>query len=270
MGSPVPVTLGATRSRGLDVTGARVTSVVFPPGADLARHQHARTTIAVVLRGGFLELHGSRERSCPPGTLLIEPAGEPHANRFGAAATSVVAVNLEPGRAGTALESLVRRLSFSRDPFATALAAQLRSELEHPDDVSPLAVEAWVLELLAGLLRARQDDGGPRWLRDARDLVTARYAEALRLSDIAATVGVEPTRLARAFRREYREPISSYLRRRRVAAAAELLELGDQPIARIAADVGFADQSHLTRAFVRSMRTTPGRYRTERRRRPMA
>jgi AraC family transcriptional regulator len=60
--------------------------------------------------------------------------------------------------------------------------------------------------------------------------------------------------------------VSSYIRRQRVAAAARLLDADDEPIARIAATVGFADQSHLTRAFVRNMRTTPGRYRTERRR----
>jgi AraC family transcriptional regulator len=268
MGSPVPVTLGASRARALDVVGGSATSVVFPAGAELARHEHASTTVAIITRGGFLEVHGPHERACPPGTVLIEPAGEPHANRFGAVTTSVVAVSLEPGRRGTALESLTRRLSFSRDPFAVALAGQVRAELEHPDDVSPLAVEAWILELLADLLRARHDDGRPRWLREARDLVTDRYAEALRVSDIAAVVGVAPERLARAFRREYREPISSYLRRRRVAVAAGMLEAGDEPIARIAAAVGFADQSHLTRAFVRSMRTTPGRYRIERRQRP--
>ena len=269
MGSPVPVTLGASRARALDVMGGSATSVVFPAGAELVRHEHERTTVAIVMRGGFTLIHGSHERPCPPATVLIEPAGERHANRFGGAPTSVLAVSLEPGRPGTAIESLTRRLSFSRDPFAVALAGQLRAELEHPDDVSPLAVEAWILELLADLLRARHDAGRPRWLLEARDLVTDRYAEALRVTDIAAAVGVGPERLARAFRREYREPISSYLRRRRVAVAASLLEAGDEPIARIASSVGFADQSHLTRAFVRDLRTTPGRYRTERRKRPM-
>ena len=181
-----------------------------------------------------------------------------------------MAVNLDPGRRVAALESLTSRLSFSRDPFAVALAGRMRAEVEHPDDISALAVEGWMLELLAALLRTRQEAGRPRWLRDAHDLVTERYAEGLRLAEIAGTVGVEPARLARAFRREYREPIAAYVRRRRVAAAARMLESGDEPISRIAADVGFADQSHLTRAFVRSMGTTPGRYRTERRPRPMA
>ena len=270
MGSPVPVTLGAARARVLDIDGGSANSVVFGAGARVARHEHGRTTVAIILRGGMVEIHGSRERACPPATVLIEPAGEPHANRFGGAPTSVVAVNLDPGCRVAALELLTSRLSFSRDPFAVALATRMRAEVEHPDDISALAVEGWMLELLAALLRTRHEAGRPRWLRDAHDFVTERYADGLRLAEIAGTVGVEPARLARAFRREYREPIASYVRRRRVAAAARMLESGDQPISRIAADVGFADQSHLTRAFVRSMGTTPGRYRTERRPRPMA
>jgi AraC family transcriptional regulator len=266
MGTAVPVTLGATRSRALDVALGSVASVVFPAGVELPNHQHPFTTLAIVLGGGFRGIHRAHERDCPPATVLIEPAGEPHGNRFGGEPTRVVAFSLTAAEAGSALESLARRLSFVRDPYASAIATQVAAEVEHPDDVSPLAVEGWLLQLVASLTRTRLDSDRPRWLRATRELLDERFAEPLRLADIAEAVGVEPTRLARAFRRAYREPLSSYVRRQRVAAAARLLDADDQPIARIAATVGFADQSHLTRAFVRNMRTTPGRYRTERRR----
>jgi AraC family transcriptional regulator len=35
----------------------------------------------------------------------------------------------------------------------------------------------------------------------------------------------------------------------------------DQPLARIAQEAGFADQSHLTSIFRREMRMTPGKFR---------
>jgi len=266
MGSAVPVTMGATRSRALDVMPGSVASVIFPAAVELPSHAHPFTTIAVVLGGGFVGIHRAHERDCPPATVIIEPAGEPHGNRFGARPTRVVTFSLSAAEGGSVLDSLARRLSFGRDPYAVAIATQVATEVEHPDDVSPLAVEGWLLQLVASLSRTRLDGDRPRWLRAARELLDERFAEPLRLADVADAVGVEPTRLARGFRSAYREPVSSYIRRQRVAAAAKLLADDDEPIARIASTVGFADQSHLTRAFVRDMRTTPGRYRSERRR----
>jgi AraC family transcriptional regulator len=75
---------------------------------------------------------------------------------------------------------------------------------------------------------------------------------------------VDPERLARGFRRSFGEPMADYLRRIRVDAAASKLASTDLPISQVAGDVGFADQSHLTRWFSRYLGTTPGRYRMTR------
>ncbi len=45
----------------------------------------------------------------------------------------------------------------------------------------------------------------------------------------------------------------------RLNRARQMLRAGD-PIAAVAADAGFADQSHLTRLFRRTCGTTPGVY----------
>jgi AraC family transcriptional regulator len=55
--------------------------------------------------------------------------------------------------------------------------------------------------------------------------------------------------------------IGGFLRRLRVDEAAALLRRSDQPISQVAARVGFADQSHLTRRFREQMGTTPERWR---------
>jgi AraC-like DNA-binding protein len=52
----------------------------------------------------------------------------------------------------------------------------------------------------------------------------------------------------------------AYLVQRRVRLARGLLAAGRTP-AQAAAEAGFADQSHLTRAFLRQLGVTPGRYR---------
>jgi AraC-like DNA-binding protein len=52
----------------------------------------------------------------------------------------------------------------------------------------------------------------------------------------------------------------AYLIQRRVCVARHLLAAGETP-AQAAITAGFADQSHLTRAFVRYLGITPARYR---------
>jgi AraC family transcriptional regulator len=47
------------------------------------------------------------------------------------------------------------------------------------------------------------------------------------------------------------------------ARAAAQIAQTDVPIARIAVDAGFADQSHFTRMFKRYVGTTPARYRRD-------
>jgi len=255
------VNAGSERALARNLSMGRMTAMTFPPGLDLPRHQHPDATVAVILHGGFLGRYGEVDRECGPMTVLVEPAGALHSNLFGDAATTILTLSLAPP-SSPALASVARSARFTRDAFAAALAHQADTELRRPDELTPLAVEALGLELITRLARTPVDGGVPAWLGRARDLLHERFADALRLADVASAVGVEPDRLARAFRRVYHEPVATYVRRLRVNAAADLLVAGPDPsIAAIAAEVGFADQSHLTRSFLRMLGTTPARYR---------
>ena len=81
---------------------------------------------------------------------------------------------------------------------------------------------------------------------------------------MARTVGVERTRLIRAFRRHFHTTPATYLRKLRAGEAARLLVETDAPIAEIALTAGFADQSHLNRVFKRLMGCTPAAFRARR------
>ena len=264
MGSQVAVTAGATRVRALDLAVGHITASRFPAGLTLPRHNHPQATIAVILAGGFDGRYRTGQRECVPRTVVVEPAGEPHGNRFARVETTILTVSPEVERLGSSIEAVARRFSFERDPYAALIARRAVDELDRPDDVTPLAVEAAALEILARVTRTARHEHRPPWLDDARAVLHDRFAETLTLDDVANEVGVEPARLARAFRRTLGEPIADYLRRIRVDAAATLLTTTDLPIARVAADAGFADQSHLTRWFGRYLATTPGRYRIDR------
>lgn len=63
----------------------------------------------------------------------------------------------------------------------------------------------------------------------------------------------------RSFTHAYGLPPHRYLTGRRIEAARRRL-LDGQPIADVAVAVGFHDQAHLHRHFVRHVDTTPARY----------
>ena len=263
----VPVTWGSPQSRTSDVDGFRVVSARFPPGASLPSHSHDRATVAVVLRGSFEESVRGSTQGCATATVLMEPAGEPHGNRFEARGADVLIVQPDPA-CREMLDPFVRILDRGghlRDPGVAGLAARVAVELRDADEVTPLAVTGLVLEMLARTARvdiaAAAAGRPPAWLTQARDLLHDSWREPLRVSDIAHAVGVHPVHLSRSFRAEYGLPVSGYVRRLRVEWAARRLTDTDEPIASIAVQAGFTDQSHLTRTLRAQLGVTPRQWR---------
>ena len=129
----------------------------------------------------------------------------------------------------------------------------------------PFAIEEALVGTLVHTLRRH---GGrpavvrgrsPCVLKALRRLNAAPEATAT-LAELAALSGVSRFQLLRAFAREVGTTPHAYLIERRVRLARQLLKAGQRP-AEAAAAAGFADQSHLTRAFVRQFGITPARYR---------
>ena len=93
-----------------------------------------------------------------------------------------------------------------------------------------------------------------------RDLLHERMDGNLGLDELAETAGIDRFRLTRLFQRAFGISPHAYLVRLRLRAARRLLATGRTP-AQVAAEVGFADQSHLGRWFRRAYRMTPAAYR---------
>ncbi|MEM7730411.1 MAG: AraC family transcriptional regulator [Pseudomonadota bacterium] len=105
---------------------------------------------------------------------------------------------------------------------------------------------------------------------DARVARTIDYAEAnlsepLSIAELAAVAGMSPSWFRDCFRTATGMPVHAYVRERRLQRARRLLTdtprapLAARPsIQQVAHACGFADQSHLTRAFKRRFGVTPG------------
>ena len=265
----VPVTTGSIGFRGADIGGFHVARIAFPPKLTLPLHNHPRATVAVILRGGFDGTTRGGSHSCPTGSMLTEPAGEDHGNRFAPAGATVLVVQPDP--AWTELlepfAALLDRFDYQQNGVVGGLARRASSELNARDAVAPFALEGLILELLATAARVRNPNGSsigrrrPLWLDEARDLLHATPGQNLRVSEVAEVIGVHPVHLTRTFRVHYGVSVGAYLRNLRLERAAHALIASTSTIAEIAAQAGFYDQSHFTRTFKRKYGLTPQDYR---------
>ncbi len=103
----------------------------------------------------------------------------------------------------------------------------------------------------------------PRAVSDALTFIHANYARELTLIDIARAAHLSPYHLARLFKQSLGISPHQYLIQLRVNTARWLLSAGsgERSLAQVAAAVGFADQSHLTRHFKRLTGVTPRQFR---------
>lgn len=93
------------------------------------------------------------------------------------------------------------------------------------------------------------------------DAIRTRYAEPLRVEDLAAIAHYSPSHLSTLFRQETGTTIGDALLRARLDAAMELLRSTTEPVSSVAQRVGYADMQYFSRVFKRSTGLTPLEYR---------
>ena len=154
------------------------------------------------------------------------------------------------------------------DPLINNLASALVREMLAADEGTRLFTQSLASVLSVHLIRnyaegmpaaPRPAHGPTRAVSAAIRFIRERYAEQISLTDIASAAGLSPFHLTRVFKKTMGLSPHQYLVEVRVHSARALLSSGgDRPsLAEVAAAVGFADQSHLTRQFKRILGTTP-------------
>jgi len=97
---------------------------------------------------------------------------------------------------------------------------------------------------------------GAATLARVKDYIRTYHARDITVADLALVAGLSRAHLTRAFTAAYHMPPHVYLNAVRIAQAQALIRLGT-PLAAVALECGFADQSHLTRRFKGSVGVTP-------------
>ena len=111
------------------------------------------------------------------------------------------------------------------------------------------------------LAAAKSRDVSGAVLANIKDYIRTHYADDITVSDLAVVAGVSRAHLTQAFTTAFHTPPHVFLNAVRIAQAQRRIRRG-MPLAMVALECGFADQSHLTRRFKGSVGVTPSAWRT--------
>jgi AraC family transcriptional regulator len=238
-----------------------------PCSRAVPRHEHELAYVTVVLHGDYLEGDRGKLDELRPFTAVFNPAGIAHSTVIGPAGASFFTIELPEENLRQLGIKLPRRTIFDRGAGAMLWPGLHLYSAFKAQTADSLILEAHILDLL-GAIAAFESPGfesrkgpAPRWFLRVKERLHEDFREPLRMRDLARDAGVHPVHLARVFRKLENRTPGDYQQRLQVRAACELLRDAEWPLALIAAECGFADQSHFTRVFRRLAGTTPARFR---------
>ncbi|NTX36733.1 MULTISPECIES: AraC family transcriptional regulator [unclassified Myxococcus] len=240
------------------IDGLRVIEVRHAPALVLPTHTHDTAKLGVLLAGGGSERAGLELESHTPLALFTRRPYRPHETQYHAQGARLLFVQMDPDD---------RRARAAIDPprLDPATALQLGGHLvrafgELRSRRSRLVRDAahMILHTLNEMRRPRP----PAWLDEARELLVANMVRPPTLRELGRVVGAHPVHLAQSFRAHWGMTTRHYLRAHRVFRALEFIDRG-VGLAEAAAVVGFADQSHMTRAIRLERGAPPGALRRQ-------
>jgi AraC-like DNA-binding protein len=192
----------------------------------LGRHVHEEAYAALVLSGRYEEAGDNGRFQVKAGDAVFHEQFEAHLDRF--SETGAVVLNLRlplggsytPGIASVADPDSIARVAEKshRDAVDLLFFVAIRRKMPQPAD--------WPDELAAALMRN----------------------PSLKLSQWGEKNGIAPWAVSRGFALVFGVSPETFRARTRARQALKSIKNTQGPLANIAAELGFADQSHMTRS----------------------
>jgi AraC-like DNA-binding protein len=195
----------------------------------LSRHIHEHAYAALVLSGGYEEAGDLGRFQVQAGDIVLHECFEAHLDRFSASGAKILNIDLPVNR------SLRSGLGSVADPDLIVLAAEKSAE-----EAAALIVS----------LTEPKVPGCSDWPDELAATLTKN--PAMRLARWCEMRGISPWSVSRGFAQVFGIAPSSFRARMRARRAWKAIYTTNEPLARIAADLGFSDQAHMTRS-VRSL-----------------
>lgn len=251
---------------------AGVQAVAASSRRSFARHTHEQFGIGVIERGAQKSHSGRGMVEAGPGDIITVNPGEVHDGMpIGDAGRAWRMLYFDPALVASAVHDvsggLTRAGEFHfpvlHDPTIAAHLRTLFMLASAPMQGRATTLpEELLLTVLASVTRAAQANASPRIptsILRARELIDDDPASPLTLQDMAQQSGLSQFQLLRAFAKATGMTPHAYIVQRRIDAARRLIA-GGAALSEAALASGFADQSHMTRVFVRKYGITPNAY----------
>lgn len=254
---------GVTTS--FQIGGVTLSEVYHDRRRELPLHGHEAAYFCMLLEGEYRERSGATEMAYGPFTIAYHATGMRHTDAIGENGARFFIVELDDRWAEIAQTFATATTPLAEVHGGDAVWTALRLYLDlRSESLTDLSVESGMYELIGGLQAMAPLEDHERETAAvvvAADVIDREFSSPIGLAGLAEHVGLHPVHLARIFRRTYKRSIGEYVHGRRVQAVSRALLETDHSIAKIAADYGFFDQSHLTRVFKAVTGTTPKEYR---------
>jgi AraC-like DNA-binding protein len=216
-------------------------------------------------RGATHLLQSGRILLCHPGEILASDAGAGFTIRVSLCSPATVLQTVADEIAGRRTATPSFRDFIKPDPYLARLFLRYQRTLEAP--ASRLERSSRLYRTLAQIIlrggspapAGREIKPERLAVRRVRDYLHDNCAENVSLEELAAIVNLSPFHLNRVFRMEIGLPPHAYQTQLRIMRSRALLASG-MAIDRVAVEVGFFDQSHLTNQFKRYLGFTPRVY----------
>jgi AraC family transcriptional regulator len=241
------------------------------------RSNYHRVTVAVSAIRGVAHIEGGPARPLLflPGELSFTPGGV--STRTILPAARVIQAAQRPATYDTIISEIVRGggLHFEprhpiNDPLASQIVSTIANEMES-GFLDNILVDALNTALAVRMVRLFVDPSkitlapsnglSRERLQRVCDYIEAHLDDRLTLADLAGVACLSPYHFSRSFKQAVGVGPQRYVMERRIERAKILMRRTRQPLASIALEVGFTDQSHLTGVFRRETGMTPGRFR---------
>lgn len=262
--------------------GVRTHASNFISQRNAPRHVHQEYVFGE-LTAGLIEIdcgHCGEKHIIQPGDLLLTEADEVYASSaLGKPPWRYFSISVSKEKLGSILDSInpERKIALPHFTQGTVRNEEFRQrflKLHNSliDEITTLEQETLLLDWIVSLNEIYTDQTNnfhnrriyseSRAIRRVREFIRENVADNIKLENLSEIASLSPFHLNRSFSAQVGLPPHEFRNQLRIEKASQLIAK-KKPLAEIAIETGFSDQSHFNRFFKRYKGVTPKQFFTK-------